>query len=277
MRLFAVSITRVSRESCCPRYFLPFPALTTFDIIVGCLRLSHKYEVDYLRRRALIHLSSRYRTTLAEFDSSSSGDSSRGQRPSETIVSWPISHKARTGFYIYAIHLAREVDALWVLPHAFYCLSSCFPNVIAGEISSGGVYDGAPTTLSVQDEGSFLQGHAIQTRAATKDIAKIFTRHLDIKGCSSQLNCYRVRLQAIEDSREMIHDSSPTPLNIQGEVDDLESLLWHLCPKCLNLLKRAHAEARQKLWDALPSMYQLPSWAELKKMKVAAIGNSLLC
>ncbi|KAJ7689832.1 hypothetical protein B0H17DRAFT_1065952 [Mycena rosella] len=275
MRLFAVSITRVSRESCCPRYFLPFPALTTFDIIVGCLRLSHKYEVDHLRRRALIHLSSRYRTTLAEFDSSWYGDSNQRQRPSENIVSCPISHKVRTGFHIYAIHLAREVDAFWVLPHAFYCLSSCFPNVIAGEISNGGVGNGAPTTLSVQDQGSFLQGHAIQTRAAM-DIANFLTYQLYIEGCSSRLHCYRVRLRAIEDSREMIQHRSPIPLDIWGE-DDWESFLWDLCPACLAVLKTTHAEARQKLWDALPSMYRLPSWAELEKMKVAAIGNSLLC
>ncbi|KAJ7181485.1 hypothetical protein C8R43DRAFT_1170392, partial [Mycena crocata] len=36
----------------------PFPAKTKFDNVVGCLRLSHKYGIDYLRRRALIHLPS---------------------------------------------------------------------------------------------------------------------------------------------------------------------------------------------------------------------------
>ncbi|KAJ7761196.1 hypothetical protein DFH07DRAFT_883716, partial [Mycena maculata] len=41
-------------------FFGAFSAPTEYSIIVGCLRLSHKYEVDYLRRRALVHLSSGY-------------------------------------------------------------------------------------------------------------------------------------------------------------------------------------------------------------------------
>ncbi|KAJ7100470.1 hypothetical protein C8R44DRAFT_566597, partial [Mycena epipterygia] len=50
------------------RFFRPFPASTDFDVIVGYLRLGHKYGVDYLRRHALIHLSSGYPTTLAGAD-----------------------------------------------------------------------------------------------------------------------------------------------------------------------------------------------------------------
>ncbi|KAJ7290264.1 hypothetical protein C8J57DRAFT_1492991 [Mycena rebaudengoi] len=41
-------------------FFEPYPAPTEFDIVSGALRLSNKYAVEYLRRRALVHLSSRY-------------------------------------------------------------------------------------------------------------------------------------------------------------------------------------------------------------------------
>ncbi|KAJ7061551.1 hypothetical protein C8F01DRAFT_936749, partial [Mycena amicta] len=49
-------------------YFPAYPAPTEFNIIEGCLRLSHKYEVDYLRKRALVHLSSAYPTRLPLWD-----------------------------------------------------------------------------------------------------------------------------------------------------------------------------------------------------------------
>ncbi|KAJ7645219.1 hypothetical protein DFH06DRAFT_595859 [Mycena polygramma] len=42
--------------------FEPYPAKTTFPVLAGVLRMSHKYEVEPLRQRALTHFSSRYPT-----------------------------------------------------------------------------------------------------------------------------------------------------------------------------------------------------------------------
>ncbi|KAJ7083749.1 hypothetical protein C8R44DRAFT_651945 [Mycena epipterygia] len=50
-------------------FFMPPPALTKFEDIVGILRLSHKYDVPFLRRRALKHLGTLYHTRLSERDS----------------------------------------------------------------------------------------------------------------------------------------------------------------------------------------------------------------
>ncbi|KAJ7132735.1 hypothetical protein C8R46DRAFT_818567, partial [Mycena filopes] len=49
-------------------FFEPYPAKTIFPIIAGVLRMSHKYQVDVLRKRALVHLSSLYPTTLPGWD-----------------------------------------------------------------------------------------------------------------------------------------------------------------------------------------------------------------
>ncbi|KAJ7119162.1 hypothetical protein C8R44DRAFT_540134, partial [Mycena epipterygia] len=46
-------------------YFLfTTPVQTEFEAIAGILRLSHKYGVDYLCRRAFVHLSSYYPSTF---------------------------------------------------------------------------------------------------------------------------------------------------------------------------------------------------------------------
>ncbi|KAF7356135.1 BTB domain-containing protein [Mycena venus] len=50
-------------------FFMPPPAECKFDDIIGILRLAHKYDVPYLRRRALEHLGPIYPTRLSEFDS----------------------------------------------------------------------------------------------------------------------------------------------------------------------------------------------------------------
>ncbi|KAJ7637223.1 hypothetical protein B0H17DRAFT_961266 [Mycena rosella] len=260
-----------------PEYFPAFPALTTSDVIVGCLRLSHKYEVDYLRRRALIHLSSRYRTTLAEFDSRvcSSPDSA----PSKAM-SWPWPDVPT--FTLCVIQLAREVDALWVLPLAFYDLStgcnmpkdSPKPR-IGREIFHGAVHNGLPTSLSAQDQDSFLQGHTIHTRAAAGDIMRFLSHPQDIEGCTSPVRCLAVRLEALEKHRADVAALSHIPLRVWGP--DNWKKLEDVCPACLAGLKSTHAKAREAFWDDLPNMYGLPSWKELRQMWVAAIGNSLLC
>ncbi|KAJ7119174.1 hypothetical protein C8R44DRAFT_878675 [Mycena epipterygia] len=119
----ATEVTAFLKAIFDPEFFMPFLSLTTLDSIVGCLRLSHKYRVVYLRRCALVHLSSGYRTTLLEWDSHDYGDDDDpplNRYPSE-ILSW--LYPDHTAF-MYIIQLAREVDALWVLPLVFYSLAA---------------------------------------------------------------------------------------------------------------------------------------------------------
>ncbi|KAJ7611824.1 hypothetical protein FB45DRAFT_803914 [Roridomyces roridus] len=79
-----------------PNYFMPFPAQTEYAIIRGCLRLGNKYGVVHLRIRALVHFSSRYRTSLADWDAARYSptdytDPGKIPRVLSEIVSWPIS------------------------------------------------------------------------------------------------------------------------------------------------------------------------------------------
>ncbi|KAJ7700676.1 hypothetical protein B0H17DRAFT_925098 [Mycena rosella] len=271
-----IDVTHFFKAIFIPEYFAPFPALTTSDIVVGCLRLGHKYEVDYLRRCALIHLSSRYRTTLSEYDSRV--DPSPDHHAPSTIMSWPFPDGTPT-FKICVIQLAREVDALWVLPLAFYDLSTSFnmptdfPEAIGRGIFHGAVYNGVPTSLSVQDQDSFLQGHFNHTRAAV-DIVGFLLDPPDVNGCASPNQCLAGRAKAIRATAWMLQRYAHIPLAIWND-DDWVKYCDDVCPTCIVELKRTRAEARQELWYDLPDMYGLPAWEELEKMKVAAIGNSL--
>src|ERR1700761_61904 len=71
------------------RFFQVFPARTTFAHLFGCLRLGHKYGVDYLRRRALGHLSSMFRTTLSEWVATGNSEvEDKGDRLPSSVVTW---------------------------------------------------------------------------------------------------------------------------------------------------------------------------------------------
>ncbi|KAJ7689849.1 hypothetical protein B0H17DRAFT_904472, partial [Mycena rosella] len=220
------STYRASHRS--PRYFPPFPARTSFEIIAGCLRLSHKYEVDYLRRRALIHLSSRYRTTLSEYDSSKGPNPERA--PSKTV-----SFNRPNGLH----------------------------RVLSTEIFHGATYNGVPTRLCIEDQTEFLHGHVNHTRAAT-----VITRFLydprEIDECRSPARCLEVRANATTANQDTISTFSHIPLRV-WDADDWESLSA-LCIPCLSVLQDTHAGARAEFWDGLPSMYGLLPWEELEKM-----------
>ncbi|KAJ6556802.1 hypothetical protein DFH09DRAFT_550422 [Mycena vulgaris] len=107
-------------------FFNPYPARTTFAILSGILRMSHKYEVEGLRKRALAHFSSGYSTVLA-------------QSPLvKANQSW-----AHCGNYISIIALARQVSADWIIPIALYRLCAEFKEeeIIGGVVYQGPFFD----------------------------------------------------------------------------------------------------------------------------------------
>ncbi|KAJ7932795.1 hypothetical protein B0H13DRAFT_2263093 [Mycena leptocephala] len=252
-----------------PQFFEPFPASTSFEIIAGCLRLSHKYGVDYLHRRALIHLSSGYRTKLVEWDKFDyhQGDLSR---PATEICSWD-SPTERT-YMIAAIQLAREIDTPWILPSAFYELTVGYRK-LGKAVFHEAVCNGVPASLSAQDQDSFAQGHYIQTASTMADILQFLFHPSDIEGCKSSKKCFSVRLQAMESLREDLRGYASAPLDVWEAAD--WRLLENLCPACLAVLKQTHKDARQVFWDKLPEIYGLPEWEELERLRAAAIGTNI--
>jgi hypothetical protein len=63
------------------------------------------------------------------------------------------------------------------------------------------------------------------------------------------------------------------PLEVWGEEE--WTGLANLCLACLTVLEQVHQEARQAFWDRLPSMYELPEWEELERLRAAAIGTNI--
>ncbi|KAJ7142093.1 hypothetical protein C8R43DRAFT_1016281 [Mycena crocata] len=234
-------------------FFEPHPAPSDFHTIAGVLRLSHKYDVAYLRRRALIHLSSMYSTTLADWDTQQ--------------TSWP----APTS--IFAIELAREVGAEWILPAAFYNLGAAAHNLGMKEIISGTLYGTFPVKLSEHDLAFFLEGYLLQRDNEMSAILQFLHSPMPITGCSGGSKCALARLLAVTKFQTDRVEYPAIPLDIWGASD--WDRLSSACSTCLKWLKQTHSQARQSFWDKLPGLYGLPTWGELNKLKARGFKNDV--
>ncbi|KAJ7065848.1 hypothetical protein C8F01DRAFT_1352014 [Mycena amicta] len=91
--------------------FYPPPLPTALEILSSVLRMSHKYDIYVLRKRALAHLDAVHPTTLAALDA----------LPCEAWTWLTRSDSGPDTEYVLAtIVLAREFSLDWILPLAFY-------------------------------------------------------------------------------------------------------------------------------------------------------------
>ncbi|KAF7314938.1 hypothetical protein MIND_00007800 [Mycena indigotica] len=251
-----------------PNFFPPFPSRTTFSAVYGCLRLAHKYGADDLRRCALVHFTSQFRTTLAEWDYGDFKSTKTNRLPAQ-VASWPCP--TDSSYLICCLQLAREVEALWTLPRIFYTLSSNF-DILSDRLFHGAIFQGIEAELgSASDQCTLIEGSEKQMKASW-DIVQLL-RSGPSDDCLTELTCARTILRAAANTKVGCRDFHRSPLGIWNEGD------WRLfreaCANCRSLLQDAHKAARQQFWDNLPGMYNLPPWERLEELKVDAIKDDL--
>ncbi|KAJ6455897.1 hypothetical protein C8R47DRAFT_996596, partial [Mycena vitilis] len=196
-------------------FFEAYPAPSTFEILAGVLRLSSKYEVEHLRRRALVHLSSQFPTKLEGWDR---------RRPGSP----------RFSTLIPTIELSRQSRAPWILPTVFYRLGfdveSNLPSLLHGE-----------ERLSNADQISFVLGSS-QQREATRAVARFLYDPPTIVGCMSSEQCAEEKLSALESAAHDCDACPGIPLGIWVDAD--WKRLSRLCVVCLAALRESHQKAR---------------------------------
>ncbi|KAJ7108864.1 hypothetical protein C8R43DRAFT_1079994 [Mycena crocata] len=240
-------------------FFESYPNEVDPDTVTGILRLSHKYGVDYLVRRALRHLSSPFTTKLSDLDEE------------RDISCWVTNDPATL---IHIIQVAREVQALWLLPFAFYRLAgACSSSTDPTAALRPQVYNEHPVSLDLADQKSFMEGYIAQMGGAMSDVLSFLQTPVDIPGCAHNAECARARLHWLDMVRveraKSYHQAAP--LSIWGDLESQYDPWGKFCNTCTGTLSRTHLRARRTFWDQLPQMYDLPEWAELDKMKTAAL------
>ncbi|KAJ6541210.1 hypothetical protein DFH09DRAFT_1368319 [Mycena vulgaris] len=215
----------------------------SFDAIAAVLRLSTAYQISGLRQTALIHLSSKYPTTLADF-------SRTGLSPSycrDQIL--PV------------IQLAREHAVDWILPLAFYC----FCLGMTGRTLMSGVDYGV--VLGVADQTICYDANsAMRAERASAILARYETR-LGDEGCTGGEPCRRSRFREADTLLHSINSVLDLFRRWEPEAGS------NLCGACLADMRQWHVNQMQAGWDGLPAMFGLPDWTILNQLKEATLGG----
>ncbi|KAK7008073.1 hypothetical protein R3P38DRAFT_3027311 [Favolaschia claudopus] len=228
-------------------FFESHPAPTTFAILTGVLRMSHKYDVNHLRKRALVHISANFPMTLDEYLVWY-----RGKQPDWYLES------TDNDLAMLSI-LARELSFEWILPFAFYEICNSYNSelVILRE------------PHSFEDRVRLVAAcRSFDSTAVTLMLEFLWPDDNPVDGCHSSGDCDEARLvcrRLAEDWRQRAGNDTPRgPLDIWEESDFAR---LHVCDACLANSKAQHQTAQQVFWDTLPETFGLPEWSELARLK----------
>ncbi|KAK7024863.1 BTB domain-containing protein [Favolaschia claudopus] len=235
-------------------FFMPSPAETKIGDTLGILRLAHKYDVPYLRRRALHHLEPMYPTDLSGYDS-------QVQPAIERKVPFAEHFRDR----VLSVMIATEVGALWLLPATYYDICTWPLERILGE----------PLWKALREE----EQHAclIGYQALLRQCPLILKFLLEYSSdqdtdCTDCMNCNQLRSMVYSNLSSGLSQFMNWPLDLWPK-QAWAAVGVSLCAHCLSSAKELHAEARQNCWDALPGMFGLPDWDKLKEMRQEALGT----
>lgn len=216
----------------------PPPARTEAHIITGVLRLSNKYDVPGLRRRALLHLSSAFPTTLDQYNEI------------KNSRTFPAPTKPSVDLALAQVIL--EMDVLWLLPVALY---EC------------GSWDMETFFKSVDMSGGLVRkcafGYQNRYEASMKLLGTLLTA--DAAGCRFHSQCNSARKAILP----RYYDAAILCLSQWREVVGSD-FMSKACTSCRENSKSLYDAARVDVWNRLPEMYGLPSWEALEKLKEAA-------
>ncbi|KAJ7266471.1 hypothetical protein B0H12DRAFT_1259100 [Mycena haematopus] len=228
-------------------FFVP-PFSPSLDTLAGILRLSIKYDVDYLRQRCLRHLSDMYPTTLKAWDL-------RGY--SRDIINLRAPPNVYPVFQI--LDLLKEVDAPWLVPSIMYLgCSSPIQRIL----------DGGPPGLTPEKRAMLI---AYPEQAAAVESVLRFLKQR-FAGCHAPERCNTELLQLSVFIAEN-WNKCRFPLEI-WEENDWEVVAGDLCAACIAECRKTHAAGRQEFWNRMPEIFGVNyRWDELEKLKKAALHS----
>ncbi|KAJ7627422.1 hypothetical protein FB45DRAFT_1082767, partial [Roridomyces roridus] len=222
-------------------FWSKLPVPPALSVTAAVLRLSTKYEVAHLRRRALKHMALFSPLTLHELDSRS------------------FNMLGNTDL-ILRLNIAIEFNLTWAMPLVMYWI-----------ICSLGYMDLRDSLRPP------LQHDCIFARAwlaaAQKDAVFQFLRTPKIsEACTTSWDCLCQRLATYE--RAKIFVINPLACTLDDHVPGLASegrkKEWEaVCEACRAEGMIRHQNARHSIWSKLPEVFHLPSWVDLQAARAA--------
>ncbi|KAJ7232033.1 hypothetical protein B0H12DRAFT_1076983 [Mycena haematopus] len=234
-------------------FFEPYPYKVSFEDALSITRLSHKYAVDYLLRRGLAHLSQEFPTTLSDYETESITTNFRDIVENDDAISSLRDKSMRYGCCL-----------------SFYMLASADKETL-GEVLGCEMFKHHAAKLSADDIILFIRGNVLLARQENEALNFLHSADRDAE-CTGGNECNTSRSSAFTQAQNFIASGAPDPLNVCFRAC-IWGVLWEgCCTECYKCLKKVHDQARQRIWDKLPVIFELPPWLELEKMKADALA-----
>ncbi|KAK7062381.1 hypothetical protein R3P38DRAFT_2834988 [Favolaschia claudopus] len=216
-----------------PGFFKPPPSPIDISAVIAVLRLSHKFEVQRLFRRALSHLDSMFPVHLEAFQDRL--DAAEEDKPLNLALT--------------VIRAASEVGATWILPTAYYSIAR-----------KNAEY---PSDLLLPDEDQLrltAQIHALRATVSSYE----FMRFIPSPPCVQPTRC----AETISEG----HEELEARRRIKDDMDPLVSWAFdhtygELCQDCRLVGEEGYKGAQDSFWDTLPGILRLPDWTKLKQTR----------
>ncbi|KAK6969106.1 hypothetical protein R3P38DRAFT_3147510 [Favolaschia claudopus] len=214
-------------------FFLPHPGYATLPTVASVLKMSDKYQVDALRKRALVHLSSAFPTTLPHYEARIL------TRPSVSDVQLVLA-------------LARDLSIDWILPVALYWRCEHL-SMNRNQLEE---------SFSISEQSQLLTATCSLTSSVASAILDFLLPSALEEG---HAQCLASTIRRRRDAEAWRADVMPFEI---WDGDDWYQL--NVCAECKNSMQREERLARQAVWNNLPEVFGLSPWTELEKMKTEA-------
>ncbi|KAJ6575566.1 hypothetical protein DFH09DRAFT_1031723 [Mycena vulgaris] len=248
----AADVTAFFRAIFDSSFFVP-PFTPPLDTLGGILRLSIKYDVEYLTKRCLRHLSDIYPTTLDDWDRLGY---------SRDIINFRAPPKVYPVFQV--LQLLKHVDAPWLVPAIMYLGCSNPIQRIVDGVELGGTWEMSP------EKRTILIAYPEQA-IAVESVLRFLKQRFPECHTPAKWNAELLQLsQFVAENWSACH----FPLEI-WEDHDWDQVAGDLCPACVGQCRKTHATARQEFWDRMPGIFGVNDrgWGELEKLKDAALAT----
>ncbi|KAF7298304.1 BTB domain-containing protein [Mycena kentingensis (nom. inval.)] len=247
-----------------PLSFPSYPNDVDVQTLLGCFALSHKYEVEDLRRRALAHIAQGIDLQPPEF-------TPKGCKWSEEADWMHIVRFAR---------VARTTGDLWVLPWVFLCLSRGLDRELRVDELLQGVGEQGEV-LPLSELPTLLGGRDLLKNADLEAAMAAFsTAPGRIDGCTGYV-CLEMRLTLLKKLSESVREEELSSwVTVRAALTILredQALGDELCARCCKVLLDAQEARLTKMWQDVPGFFGLPDWPELDAMREQAVGPNIYC
>ena len=211
--------------------------------LVGMLRMSTKYQVSSLRRRAIDGLLRWYPPTLEEYNCLLASSIPLHDYPRHVLVA----------------NVAQETDVPVLLPTA---LLLCCATADAHTLYDGIECDGFRYLLTEANKRALFLGRPRLSHAA-RSRTQAFFWNPSFRNTMGE--CHRVACNQFCEIYSRTMDAKDDPW-----INPFRQVFWKpvrtsCCASCVSSWQIKHQQECREVWDELPSYFDLPSWSQLLK------------